>query len=75
MDSLGSLQGERATLAGLGALLAGRLDAVAGLDSAAAVLAAERVAGRLVAIVERLAEGEAKEGAEMAAKRILGAIV
>jgi hypothetical protein len=75
VDSLGPLRGERAALAALAALLAGRLDAVAGLDSAAAVMASERVAGRLVAIVERLAEGEAREGAEVAARRILAAIV
>jgi hypothetical protein len=74
VDSLGPLRGERAALAALAALLADRLDAVAGVDSAAGVAAAERVAGRLVAIVERLADGEAREGAEMAARRMLEAI-
>jgi hypothetical protein len=74
VGSLGPLRGERAAIAALAAVLAGRLDAVAGVDSAAAVAAAERVAGRLVAIVERLAEGEAQEGAEAAASRMLQAV-
>ena len=73
LDELDELRGERAALAALARVLADRLDALATVHSAAAAMAAERVAGRLSELIERLAAGAEREGAEEAAKRILRA--
>jgi hypothetical protein len=65
---LGELRGERRAVASFALVLADRVDGSPGVAGAAAAVA------QLATLAERLAEGEAQEGAEAAARRMLQAV-